>query len=620
VYDARITLAYGYSKTGDGYRAAVLGDHLARSNPKNRLAPQVASLAVNESINLMNAFNKTEGVSKEDKTVDIARIRSLGGFMEDKFPTESATDSVRYVLAFLYRVDRNTEKALETLLRVTPAFPGIAQARFEQGGVLYSLIRPEGITDPRAFQEAVDSAIKTRRSAWDATILGLESIPAPSATADTEDFESWANAKIVLGQLYQLEAKQLDKVVAIGTEMVPIIEKSTGASATSKANQLYRAKAARLQGIYAQSYVELQQANYAKTAEILDPAVTEITVELEKPAPTEPPLSFDGYRNAQRQVIVGAMRAAVQDGKIDRANELLASLQKSDKTPDGSMTVLRSMVASVRTQIDLLNRDKKVEQAGKLTTSFNSFLANIAKQPALPTSMLFFLAQGYASIDQHAESIKLLEKIVATPLRTVPAPKNKNDEDEVKKEKALTDANRLSMQHAEILLAKQYRLGKKYPEADKLMKRVIGDIKVKGWGYTSIEARKESFFLLEDQKKWKDAVNAWSQYANAFGKDLPLPPGKDQKEARQRSTYFDLYFETQRCSAKAYAGALADPKNKEKAVEGLAKVAQKFVDLEKNPDIQAGLKERIGDLMEDIPEMGKKYRELGGKNHHDAKK
>lgn len=620
VYDARVTLAYGYARTGDPYRAAVLGDYLARSDPKNRLAPSVASLSINESISIMNAFNKTENLSKEDKAADIARIRSLGGFMEDKFPAENATDAVRYVLAFLYRVDLNREEALKTLMRVTPSFAGVAQARYEQGGVLYSLLRPQGVSDPKVLQDIVGANIKARQAEWNATVAGLEGLAAPSATAENEELDSWVNAKVVLGQLLQLEGRQFDKIVALGTEMIPVVEKNTAASDSTKANQLYRARTTRLQGIYAQAYAQLAQANYAKTAEILDPVLKEITAELEKPQPAEPPLSFDAYRAAQRQVIVSAMRAAVQDGKIDRANELLSSLQKSDKSSDGSMTVLKSMVASVRTQIDLLKRDKKVDEAKKLSTSFTSFLENIAKQPSPSSAMLSFLAQGYAGIDEHAEAAKLYEKILAAPPRTAPDPKIKGDEEEVKKEKELTDSNRKFVQTTEYLLAREYRLGKKFAEAEKLLKKIIGDAKAKGWGFSSIEARKESFFLLEDQKKWRDAVNAWSQYANAFGQNLPpAGPGGTDKDARKRSIYFDLYYETQRCSARAYAASLNDPKNREKAVDGLAKVAQKFVDLEKNPDLQPDLKERVKDLMDEIPDMGKKYRELGGKLVNDGK-
>jgi hypothetical protein len=77
--------------------------------------------------------------------------------------------------------------------------------------------------------------------------------------------------------------------------------------------------------------------------------------------------------------------------------------------------------------------------------------------------------------------------------------------------------------------------------------------------------------------------------------------------------YFELFFEAQRCSARAYYSLDAQKFASQKD-EGFTRVAQRLVDLEtKNPDVSPELKERIREILAEYPELKQKYKAAGGK-------
>jgi hypothetical protein len=83
---------------------------------------------------------------------------------------------------------------------------------------------------------------------------------------------------------------------------------------------------------------------------------------------------------------------------------------------------------------------------------------------------------------------------------------------------------------------------------------------------------------------------------------------------RQRQVYFDLYFETMRCSARGYA----DPEIRAKlkggptaADERLATLGQRLHELlTRNDDVPPDVRDNIKDLLDQHPVMKKKFDEL----------
>jgi hypothetical protein len=599
VLEAQLLLAYAYPLANQPAPGAELAEKLARANTKSRHGPQMAALAINANVEVLNKLREQSGDKEKEKEAQAlsGKIKELAAFMEKTWPTDSATDSARHTVGYLLRYEKDYLDALKTYARIQPSYGSLAQARLEQGAALFGLVRDVEEANSAQATDEVAARIKKYQELWDKTVKALQDLPAPVPTAPLQDAQSYCNAKVQLGQLYLLEGKQYEKPEQVGKALADQIPKFSQLTGEARDEALYSARALELNGLQGRALAPLKDKKYDAVAKLLDPTIAAIKAEM---TGSDSSPGFERLRRAKCDLITLALRSSVQDNKINRARDLLDLLQKNGSTSEGSVQVLRQLVATIRAQIEALRREKKADEEKRLVEGFTQFLDAIAKQEKVPDNMLVFLSQGYAGVDQHGKSVELLERILNSP-----QPAKSKDGDE--------EAAKNFRNQVQYRLARAYRLNKQFDKADKLVKELLGTAKQPGPLHRSMEMRKESIYLLEDQNKFRDAVNAWMAYAKQFGDKLPAYPPKDNEEARHRRLYFELFFEAQRCSARAYYSLDAQKFASQKD-EGFTRVAQRLVDLEtKNPDVSPELKERIREILAEYPELKQKYKAAGGK-------
>lgn len=625
--DARVLMAYHYQILGQYEAAAVMAEFIFRQAPDTNQAAPMARLAVNSYFNAMNLTRRARKLPPEELAADAKRIKAIGLSMEQKFPTDPATDPVRHNLGFLFSIERNYPEALRLYSSIQPSYADLAQARLEQGSVLYTYVRSQASDQARGqqFTDEIHAAIARPEinSYWQKTIADLTSLPPPAINADLEAITDYAKAKSQLAQLYQLEGKQYQRLEEIGKELEEYLAKASQLDGPTKADLSCSAVATRLTGTYGKAFLLMKgkEPEYLKKlADLLDPAIEEFKKTSADASLTSTP-GGEKMRRAQKDVIVLALRGSVQDGKIDRAKTLLDLLQLAKSETEDTTQILQQLVNTIRVQIDGLKAEKKAEEAASLVKSFSEFIETVAKQVSGQTvktpederklnAMKLFLARGFGGVENYPKAIELLDGI----LEKMPEPKT---EDQSK--------FKLQVQYA---LAHNARLGTDFKKADALLTELIGTPMQRGPGYGSLEVRKERARLLEDQKLNAQAIREWQQIINLFVGQLPaIPPDVkegDSDEVRQqkqkvrndamlkRRTYFDLFYETYRAQARAYDGL--DPrKYAQQKADGMTKAAQKFVDLEVNTDLSDELKEKVRETFEQYPLLKEKYKERGGK-------
>src|SRR5262249_439182 len=96
VDEARAVLAYTYLVTEDYYRAAVVGEDLARTGYASRHAPMAGIYALRAYILLLGKQEQA-GVGKEQLEGDRHRARQLAEYLEETWPNDSAADAARHV-------------------------------------------------------------------------------------------------------------------------------------------------------------------------------------------------------------------------------------------------------------------------------------------------------------------------------------------------------------------------------------------------------------------------------------------------------------------------------------------------------------------------------------------
>lgn len=650
VFDAQLLLTQFLTKDDRATEAAVLGEALARNNPKLSKASTAAVLGI-YAYNTAIGRLKQAGGRDDDESVDLQRLKNLATFTINTWPNDGPTDAARHVLAFyLGNKDKDYETAWRTYAGIGNGYPAVAQARREMAGALFYLLRPED-KDPKKYRDALQQNLTSRAKEYRATIAGLDALPAPTPSTPGPAVESWAGAKTMEAQLYYMASDydKVDQTVKLVTDTLARLpdpdEKHRDAIDPKKKQDLvYTIRALKYNALQGRAADFIRAREFAKVGEVLGPQIEALKKELKEPVPEETP-GYARLKKARQDFVVVAMSGYLQNKQGDQAGELLEALQSAGGNVEQNAAAMRQLAASVRGQIETLVKEGKKAEADEMGRGFTEFLDKIKGDDTskLPKNTIIFLGEGYAAVDQHGKAADLFGQLLA---KTDP-------------QKAQGDYRQL-----EFLKARALRQAGKFAEATALMKKIVGDPIKKGephgWGYGNIAIRKEYCMLLEEQNFFGPAVQNWTQMTAEFAQSRGAPPlpvkflgsrpafetyGKAvdgslaahfgmatnvsafldtgfktkfpeaaETRNRQRLVYFDLFYEAMRCSARAYSTPALLPKIKggqATADQKLADIGQKFHDLlTKNEDVPPDVREKITELINKHPQMKKKFDEL----------
>lgn len=596
VFNAQLFLVECYRKLKYYPQAAVLGEYVARNNlkmPRAALAAQIAIQAYNI------AHVKPVGKDADPApmpTADADHVRSAAEFLVSTWPTEASADEARHIIGFyLLRESREKDAEAKNYERqinawnayagIRDSYPAVYGARNELAGLMYGLVRPNDGSEAKVINQRIADNLKKFGDGtdpkvgkmWPRTLQLLEELPPPDEECLRIDAIAYLNSRSTLALLHQLEGKW-DKAVAAGEQIRKALPKFAalkvdGADLSDRQkeenkelNENYANTAKNIVMASARSKAYKQfndEKNYAAVAETLNPWVAEIQKDFAKPVPMEITPTYKRLRDTQRAILILALQTAVQDQKVDRAAELVETLEKSGSTVEENQGMLRSLVANVRRQIDDLEAEKKTDDANKLKEGFTTLLDKIkAKGEKLPTSMKIFIAQGYTGVDAFDKASELLEEIRKAPAPANPAPLGPNatekEQEAFTVAKAAFDAHGRTMRGVQLALARNYRQAKNYTGALKLYDEIIGPISPKepvpkadkrGWAFGAVEVRREKAAMLEEiaagpapmagkgvptkNQLWANAVQEWVAMIRAFAPTLPPIP-KDVDPKRER--------------------------------------------------------------------------------------
>ena len=353
IFAAQMTLVSCYYQLKLYPQGAVLAEHLARENPKMGSAPKAGSAAVTmynmAQIELKklkeNAANAEDKVWEDSVKADVDHLSRAASFMIKQWPADAATDESRHILGFYALRDRKLEEAWKALAGIGSSYPAIQYARLQLASTMWSLVYPTDEKDPAKFKQATAERLKRYEKEWKQTIALMENTPPPEDGASESDVSFYLDNRTQFARLHQLEDKQ-DKAQQLGEAIVKEVGTFTKLNEQQKMNFKLIGQNLVLIAVRAQAYQEFKNGNHARVAELLGPRLTEIEKEFDKKAPEEPSKSFQDLRKTQRSTVVLALQSCVQDGKIDRAGELLDVLEKSGSAED-SLSLLQTLVSGV---------------------------------------------------------------------------------------------------------------------------------------------------------------------------------------------------------------------------------------------------------------------------------
>src|SRR5262249_53473287 len=335
---------------------------------------------------------------------DREQVRRMATFMEATWPNDTPTDAARHTLGALYFSEGDYVKALETFARVTPNYVSLARLRHEQGLACFAL------------QKDTSLPPSVRKQWFNRITSELEQLPDLARGAESDVAYAYCLAKLVLGDLLLQEGKQFPRAEQLGKSIMDQSAKYTLGERALEVKS--NAQALMLYGLYGRVFEQVKAHNNTEAAKLYQPMLAELK---QKPPPEHE--AAPRARKAAADFVQLALRSSVQEGDIDRAQEMLKQLQQLSSGKDGGNAggPLIAVLKEVQGQISELRKTDPNRLKDTLD-KFTTFLEALAKQPNIGRDVKILLAQGFSSLDKPTRSIELLTSIEAPKEKDPGAP------------------------------------------------------------------------------------------------------------------------------------------------------------------------------------------------------
>ena len=536
--EAQANLAYAYTLADKPYQAAVLAESIARGSRNPATASRAGLIAIAA---YRQAGAKADEADAKGRRADLDRAVAVGLWLDRQFPLEANTDSARVQVGRDMLQTRRYPEAFKLLTRVGNGSPVVLDARYLESIAAIEMLRAGPAADGVPGVTPAEKA-----EVYQKALADLQGLPETPATAPRGDSRLAVLLVLQLAELHFLNGvAELPKAEA--TAALAGKKLATYASLTpdDKKELEFRVELARMRALWGQAVILFQAKKYAEAVAKIAPVLKEakdngaVFKEGMEPEVAAFAKRVDEYR---REKLLGlAMQARIREGAVGQVGELLDVLKKLGGSLANSGGTLGVMIDGVRPQIDALRKEGKVAEADALTAGIGTILDKVAAEPDVKPPTIIVLAQGLNSIGNHDKAVEFLKKIAAPADATL----MKRRPNEI-----AAEADQLAVlryRNAQLEMARAYRLGKKFPEADAVTKEAVGDGKPgSGWA-NNADFKREVAYLLEAKatddpdpksavKLWGEARAKWTEMANQyFGPLKNLSGGKNDPRLAVRA-------------------------------------------------------------------------------------
>ncbi len=657
VLNVMLQLIYFYELTGQPQQAAILGEYIARfvktSGGKSSLAGAMALGGYGLASSQVPASVDVQKYRQADRI----RAIQLARFIDEKYPNDTYTDRARFRLGAMLFEERDFVGAYEAFAKIRPGYEGIITARLYQGAVATQLL-----TDPKAGLPDNRKIAVFRQ-----TVEDLEKLTAPNSTATSDEVRAYFSARVRLGMLMLLQSRidpageksnpGYKKAQDLADELLAQINNFPALQTDKKLNldgweSKLLAEDSRARAAFLRSRLILDQAADPAGYEAVFTVIGPLLAEMDSQGPFVDQVKGiaamgaeddgDGAQKARiaaiaagadkirREIIVVALKTRVRQGDADNGVKLIDLLKKFGGSIEANVPVLEQLSREIGGQIQKYRMEGKVEEAKALADGFAKLLARVSDEPNLSPTVQLFIGQSLIAVENFTGAIEVLRKIpppadekwLMLPAKEFQALEDKDRQDTIR------------YRGATLYLVRALRLSGQFDEAANILTATIGTKEARGWGYSSLDFRKETAYLYEargaaappgdpaGKENYGKALQEWtviySIFKGSVERDIKEPPmngGNVDNQAilRNKNSLYDAFFDIQRCLVQANLKLLAaNPASLDKSLE---KVAKSCIDVEKlmGDDLDAAVWNKYCDLLEISPRLKQLYEQAGGK-------
>ena len=303
--------------SGRYYEAAVLGEFLATRYPDSVAGKQGAQIALAAYVRLMNEAKET------DKAFEAAQLERMAETIFKRWPNQEEADQAALTLLDFYASQRNLEKALAALAKVSANSPRRAQAELRAGQTLWS------------------------------AYLRASQAPAAERPAQAQ-LDQWK--------------KQAEEVL---TQGVARLEKAGG-----------EPDASLVSGVFALAQICVETGQPAKAiAWVERPKIGPLPlVQANNPIATREPFATEVFKLALRAYI------GVQPQQLKKAEDMMDALDKrvqsagDTKAAENLTAIYISLGRELQQQLEELRKTGKKKELESISKAFEIFLDRVTKR------------------------------------------------------------------------------------------------------------------------------------------------------------------------------------------------------------------------------------------------
>jgi hypothetical protein len=674
--DILLRLVYFYQQANEPHRAAVLGEHLARTRSGGAKSATAGLMALNGYMNAStqvkvdrrdpSRIDEAEAAAAAFRKADRERAVELARYLDKTYPNDLATDAARHRLAALLVQDRQFDQAFDAVMRIRPGYAQLSEARNLEGYIANQLIAggkdaalPAG-GKPAIYRRATDDLARVIR---------------PGPQASKEEVRAYFAVRVRLGMLYlaqsradeeaERKAPGFDRALALADELIAAVPtfhcliEAMGVAAKElnldgrELQLLAEDLRTRAHFLRCRALVDGGPDKLAGASAVLQPIVADVSKsgallneKMKQWIGGEPGDSSDvvaqkakigglmaGIDKVRNDIVMLGFKLFVRQGKPDEAGKMLELLKKTGGSVADNQSTYELMARELAAPIPGLKREKKDAEAKALGDGVALLLKELTAVQNLSASSILFIGQTLYVVERYDDALAEFRK-VKPPSRadwaTIDLDKLADGQERNKLRTEIRD-----YRIAQLYITRALIAGKKLDEAEKLLSTIIGTESARGWGFASQDFRRELALAHEaraasmsDVKAanpiWVQALNEWTtlfQFAQKRVKDLP--PDADPVTVRAaKSAFFDAFYEIQRVMVTANTQLQAgNPANLKRTLESVGK---KIVDMELTNKIaereKAGQSiitaetwNRYCDLLDKNPAAKDAYKANGGK-------
>ncbi|MBA4190415.1 MAG: hypothetical protein C0467_20700 [Planctomycetaceae bacterium] len=607
VTDNLLRLVYFYQTSNQPHQAAVLGEHIARTIRTTGGKGATAGLMALNGYTIATQKIVAEAKNPEQaeeiaasaaaaRKADRERAIEFAKFLDQKFPNDTATDNARHRLAFLLRDDGKLEQAFQIITKIKPGYTSLLAARQFEGALASALINPKD--KEGELSEARKKAIYRQ------AIGDLSRVVKPALSASKEDVQGYVGCRLRLAFLYLTQNRAdketeattpgYDRALGVADELIAAIPSFTACqkdkSLSLEGTELtHQAMDLRTRSLYLRAKSLVDEKKFDDAVAIINTA----TADVSKPLYDAKMKGWDntpgdagdeeaiglrkravaglaaGIDRIRRDIVMVGFKLRCIQGNAAEAGKMLDLLKAAGGGIETNKDALEFMARDLALHITELKKEGKTKEAADLGAGLNILLTEFTNVKELPLSTILFLGQTFYTIGEWEKAIAEFRK-VKPPAQ--PDWDKRKLEDFPQEIRGQLSKEIGQYRFAQLNIAKSLRGAAKLADAEKLLQSIIGTPEKQGFGYYSLDFRKELAGVFElkaagtaDTKaanaEWGKALKEWTtlfQFAQSGVKNLkPDSPVEIVKQVK--SHYFDAYFEIQRVLATANSQLIKDP-------------------------------------------------------------